>query len=101
MGLLGTVVKSAVVSGTASAVHGRVPRRQAEKFQGRDANIAANRGAGWTSGAQSEQRQVAAPRPASSTDATIERLTQLGDLRDQGILTDEEFEVQKAKVLGV
>jgi hypothetical protein len=100
MGLLGTVVKTAVVSGTASAVHGRVARRQAEKFQDRDSSIAANRGAGWTSGARSAQGPTTTPQPASGTDATIAQLKQLDDLRDQGILTDEEFEVQKAKVLG-
>lgn len=100
MGLIGTVVKSAVVSGTASAVHGRVARRQSEKFQDRDANIAANRGAGWSTGARSTQAPARAPQPASGTDATIAQLKQLDELRDQGILTDEEFEAQKAKVLG-
>ena len=81
-------------------VHGRVARRQSEKFQDRDANIAANRGAGWTTGARSAQEPAAAPRPATGTDVTIGQLKQLDELRDQGILTDEEFEVQKAKVLG-
>lgn len=102
MGLLGRVVrtgaKAAVVSGTASVVHGRVSRRQAEKFADRDAEIAATRGAGAATGAQAA---YAPPQAAAGgADATIAQLKQLDELRDQGILTDQEFEAQKAKVLG-
>ena len=38
--------------------------------------------------------------PAGMTDSTIEQLTKLGQLRDSGVLTEEEFQAQKAKILG-
>jgi hypothetical protein len=110
-GLLRGVARTAVVAGTASAVSGRVQRRQAEKFADRDAEIMATRSAGWQQGAQQAQYQDAPPQqqyappppppPAAPSEAdTIAQLTQLGELHAQGILTDEEFAAQKAKVLG-
>ena len=107
-GLLRGVARTAAIAGTATAVSGRVQRRQAEKFAGRDANIYAQR-------EQAYEQQVAppppqqqpvyaepapAPAPApSGTDDMITQLQKLGELRDQGILTDEEFAAEKAKVL--
>ncbi|MCZ7536279.1 MAG: SHOCT domain-containing protein [Acidimicrobiia bacterium] len=98
-GLLRGVARTAVVAGTASAVSGRVARRQAEKFAGRDQAIAANRGAGY---AQGVQHAYAEPVPTSAppADDPIARLRELAELRDQGILTEEEFAAQKAKILG-
>ena len=98
MGLLGGMAKMAVVSGTSQAVRGRVSRRQAEKFSDRDAQIAATRGAGYATGAQST-RAAPPPPAAGGGDPIIEQLKQLAELRDQGILTDEEFEGQKARIL--
>ena len=101
MGLLGkvahTAVKTAVISGTASAVHGRVDRRQAEHFAERDQQIAATRGAGFQQGAQQAAAASAPPPPARDTAA---QLRDLAELKQQGILTDEEFASQKAKILG-
>ncbi|HSF86387.1 MAG TPA: SHOCT domain-containing protein [Acidimicrobiia bacterium] len=98
MGLLGGIAKTAVVAGTSQAVRGRVARRQAEKFADRDAQIAQTRGAGYARGAQSTR---AAPPPPATVggDPIIEQLKQLAGLRDQGILSDEEFEAQKARIL--
>ena len=102
-GLLRGVARTAVVAGTASAVAGRVQRRQAEKFAGRDANIAAQQQAAYD-----EQYQQQAPppeaappaaAPASSVDV-VEQLKGLAELKQQGILTEEEFAAQKAKILG-
>jgi hypothetical protein len=96
-GLLRGVARTAVVAGTASAVNGRVQRRQAEKFAARDAHIAAER----TSAYQQEvapQQQAPAPAPAPAPDM-VAQLKSLAELRDQGILTDEEFAAQKAKIL--
>lgn len=98
-GLLRGVARTAVVAGTASAVNGRVQRRQAEKFADRDAQIAAERNAAY-------QQQVApeatppppAPAPAATTDV-VAQLTALADLKDKGILTEEEFAAQKSKIL--
>jgi len=76
-----------------------VQRRQAEKFAGRDAQIAADRDAAY-------QQQTAAPAspsqpaPASGENDVIAQLKQLGELHAQGVLTDEEFAAQKAKILG-
>lgn len=85
MGLLRTAARTAVVTSTATRVHQRTAARQ----QGR-----------WA-------QPVAAPAPlpvpaqpaASNGDDVIERLSALGELRDRGVLTPEEFEHQKARVL--
>lgn len=98
MGLLGGMAKTAVVAGTSQAVRGRVSRRQAERHSDRDAQIAATRGAGYARGAQST-RAARPPSAAGGGDPIIEQLKQLAELRDQGILTDEEFEGQKAGIL--
>ena len=101
-GLLRGVARTAVVAGTATAVSGRVQRRQAEKFADRDQQIAANRGAGYAEGA-SQVAQPAAPPPpppAAPQVDVVAQLKELAELRDQGILTEEEFAAQKAKLLG-
>src|SRR5215211_4361457 len=100
-GLLRGVARTAVVAGTASAVSGRVQRRQAEKYADRDQAIAANRGAGYATGYESVQVQYAqpAPAPAAAEDDTIAKLKQLADLHTQGVLSDDEFATAKAKLL--
>lgn len=97
-GLLRGMARTAVVAGTATAVSGRVARRQAERMAPRDQAIAANRGAGYAEGAQT----VAQPPPAPAAPAVdpIEQLERLAKLKEQGILTDEEFAAEKAKILG-
>ena len=97
-GLIRGVARTAVVAGTATAVSGRVARRQAEKFADRDQSIAANRGAGYAEGAATAH---AAPAPAPAQNDTASLLTQLAQLHDQGILTDEEFSAKKAQILGI
>lgn len=91
-GLLRGVARTAVVAGTATAVSNRVSRRQ----QGR-----------WAAQQQYQEpaaqpaSAVAAPTPSSAPDMSdkIEQLKQLGELKEQGILTDAEFEEQKRKLL--
>jgi len=88
------VARTAAIAGTATAVSGRVQRRQAEKFAGRDAQIAADREQAY------EQTQPAAPAaPAAPPADPIQQLKDLADLKNQGILTEEEFAAQKAKIL--
>jgi len=88
-GLLRGVARTAVVAGTATAVSNRVSRRQGER---------------WA--AQEVAEQPAAPPPAAPPAAgaggssTIDQLKELGELKAQGILTEEEFAAQKAKLLG-
>jgi cbb3-type cytochrome oxidase cytochrome c subunit len=88
MGLLGGVTRTAAVAGTATVVSNRVSRRQANKAAEHDA--------------QNAQQQAA---PASSaiddTDAQMAQLQKLGQLHDQGVLTDEEFTAKKQQILGL
>jgi hypothetical protein len=101
-GLIRGVARTAVVAGTATAVSGRVQRRQAEKYAGRDANIAAQRTEAYEQQMYADQpppqQQYAPPAPAAPD--PIEQLKQLGELHASGVLTDEEFAQQKAKILG-
>ncbi|HEU4947659.1 MAG TPA: SHOCT domain-containing protein [Kribbella sp.] len=96
-GLLRGVARTAVVAGTASAVNGRVQRRQAEKFAERDAQIAAEREQAYQQTA-APQAPVEAPAAPPAADP-IERLKALAELKSQGVLTEEEFAAQKAKIL--
>ena len=94
-GLLRGVARTAVVAGTATAVSGRVQRRQAEKFAGRDAQIVSQRQAAYE-----EQQPQAAPAPEPAGGDVVEQLKGLAELKQQGILTEAEFAAQKAKILG-
>ena len=89
MGLLRMAARTAVVAGTATAVHGRVQRRQAAKYDQQDQQQYA----------QEPQDAQQAP-PAPEDDATAQ-LQNLAALHTQGVLTDEEFAAAKAKILGI
>ncbi len=95
-GLIRGVARTAVIAGTATSVSNRVSRRQANRWaQQDDAQYAQQ---------QAYQQQApppAAPAPAAApaTD-TVSQLKELAELKSQGILTDEEFQAQKAKILG-
>ena len=97
-GLLRGVARVAVASGTATAVSNRVSRRQAEKWSQQEAPPEQ-----YPPQEQYAQPVYQAPPPppptADAGDDLIAQLTKLGELRDQGILTDEEFAAQKAKLL--
>ena len=104
-GLLRGIARTAVVAGTATAVSGRVQRRQAEKFADRDANIYAQREDAYNAQQGNDQpppqqEQAAPPPPAAPAPDMIQQLKDLAELKDQGILTEEEFSQQKAKILG-
>jgi hypothetical protein len=94
-GLLRGVARTAVIAGTASAVSGRVRRRQAERFASRDAGIYAER-----ERAYEEQFAQPAPPAEPAQDDLIAQLKELAQLKEQGILTEEEFADQKARILG-
>jgi hypothetical protein len=95
-GLLRGVARTAAVAGTATVVSGRVRRRQDAKFAQRDAQTEAERD-------QAYQQQTAPPeplpQPAAPAADPLERLKTLGELKAQGVLTEAEFEAQKAKIL--
>ncbi|MGA4977601.1 SHOCT domain-containing protein [Streptomyces cinereoruber] len=91
-GLLRGVARTAVISGTATAVSNRVSRRQAGRWAQQDEARAPR--------PVHEQAYEAAPPPAAvPMDAKISQLHELGQLRDQGVLTEEEFEAQKRRIL--
>lgn len=99
-GLLRGIARTAVVAGTASAVNGRVQRRQAERFADRDAQIAAQQNAAYQQ-QMAAQAPPPAPAAAAAAPATdlVAQLKALAELKDQGILTEEEFAAQKSKIL--
>lgn len=97
-GLVGTVARTAVVAGTATAVSNRVSQGQAERAQ-QAADADAYRQQQEWEAQQAAAQQAAAPAPAASPVDVVGQLTQLAALRDQGVLTDAEFEAQKAKIL--
>jgi len=85
-GLLRGVARTAVVAGTATAVSNRVSRRQGQRWAAQE---------GYGEPAYAEPAPVQAPPPEDP----IAKLKELASLRDQGILTDQEFADQKAKLL--
>ena len=91
MGLLRGVARTAVVAGTASAVSGRVQRRQQGRWAAQEQAAAPE--------PQYAEPQYAEPPAAPNTDDKLAQLKQLGELRDAGVLTDAEFEAQKGKIL--
>jgi len=81
------VARTAAIAGTATAVSNRVSKRQGER---------------WAEQEAQQQQAAPAPAPAAAAPAgpsMIDQLKELGALRDQGILTEEEFAAQKAKLL--
>ncbi|RIJ71288.1 SHOCT domain-containing protein [Nakamurella silvestris] len=96
--LLGTAARTAVVVGTAQAVSGSVAQSQAVRAQDRQDAEAFRQQAQPV--APPPAAPVAAAAPAVDTDTLIAQLTQLGELHKAGVLTDQEFAAQKARLLG-
>ena len=103
MGLIGGMARTAVVAGTATAVSNRVSRRQANRWASQDQSAYAQPQYAAPQYAQPQYAQPqyvqAAPVAAPAPDP-IEQLKQLAELKNQGILTEEEFAAQKARILG-
>lgn len=91
-GLLRGMARTAVVAGTATAVSNNVSRRQAQRWseQGKTQP-------GYMEPTQAQPVQQAAP----AADQTTVQLQQLAQLKDQGILTQEEFDAKKKQILGI
>jgi hypothetical protein len=99
MGLIRGMARTAVVAGTATAVSNRVSRRQADRWSRQENEQQAQYAA-------PPQQQYAAPAPAPAPaeaggDDMSAELERLATLRNQGVLTDEEFAAAKAKLLGL
>lgn len=99
-GLLRGVARTAIVAGTATHVSNNVSRRQAERWAEQGKSSPAYLGGQQ---AEPQYQQVAAPAPAElaapAEDDQITKLKELAELKNQGILTDEEFATAKAKLL--
>jgi transcription initiation factor TFIID subunit TAF12 len=97
MGLIRMAARTAVVAGTATAVSGRVQRRQAARYDQQDQQA-------YDQQQQQQQQQYAPPPPppaAAPEDDSVAELQNLAQLHTQGVLTDEEFAAAKAKILGI
>ena len=99
MGLLRGVARTAVVAGTATAVSNRVSRRQAGRWAAQEQEAAPP-----PADYPPEQQQYAPPPPPApaadaGTGVDLDALKQLGELRDAGVLTEAEFQVQKERIL--
>jgi hypothetical protein len=79
-------MRTAAIVGTASVVSGSVAHHQQQKYAAQDAEA---------------QQQAPAPAPAPAADDSLDELTKLAQLHEQGILTDEEFSAKKAQILGI
>ena len=90
-GLLRGMARTAVVAGTATAVSNRVSRRQASRWAAQEA--------------QDYPQQYAAPppqpapAPSGGGESRVDQLKELASLKEQGVLTDEEFAAEKARIL--
>jgi hypothetical protein len=89
-----------VIAGTATAVSNRVSRRQANRWASQDQQAYESQ-AYEQQGSQQQgyQEQEAAP-PADDMETKLAQLRQLGELKSQGVLSEEEFEAQKRQILG-
>ncbi len=85
-GLLRGMARTAVIAGTATAVSNNVSRRQANR---------------WAQQETPEQPETTVPTEQNTEDDQIAMLERLGKLKEQGILTDEEFAAKKSQILGL
>jgi hypothetical protein len=86
------MARTAAVAGTATAVSGGVRRRQEKRWAAEEAPQEAPQAYA--------QPAPPAPAPAAAGSSVIDQLKELGELKAQGILTEDEFAAQKAKLLG-
>jgi len=96
-GLLGTVARTAVIAGTATAVSGKVSQRSASKAAQQE------QAAAYQQQQEAERQQAAAPPvppQAAAPDDRIAKIKELGEMKSQGLLTEEEFTAEKSRILG-
>jgi hypothetical protein len=92
-GLIRGVARTAVVAGTATAVSNRVSRRQAGRW-------AAQEQQAYYQQQPAYQSYEQAPPPADDMSDKLAQLKELGELKAQGVLSETEFQQQKARILG-
>jgi hypothetical protein len=93
-GLVRGVARTAVVAGTATAVSGRVARRQQSKYAEQDGQVAAEREA-------SAEQAYAQQAPAAAEPDYTAELENLAKLRDEGVISADDFEAKKKQLLGI
>jgi hypothetical protein len=91
-GLLRGLARTAAVAGTATAVSNRVSRRQYNRWSEQDTQA--------TEAAPAPAPAAPAPAPSGGGDDRLQKLKDLGELKAQGVLTEQEFEAEKARILG-
>ena len=116
-GLMGTVARTAVIAGTATAVSGSMQHKQQQKAAQQQAataqqqaaaaqqqqalvDQAASQAAAQAAAQVQAQQAAAAPTATSTSDDPVAKIRELGELKAQGLLTDEEFSAAKAQILG-
>jgi uncharacterized Zn finger protein len=105
VGLIRGVARTAVIAGTATTVSNRVSRRQANKWAAQDEQQAAQDDQAAKAQAYDQQQASAQQQPppqqaaAPAQDDMLTQLQKLGELKAAGVLTEEEFAAQKAKIL--
>jgi parvulin-like peptidyl-prolyl isomerase len=98
-GLLGTVARTAVVAGTATAVSGSMQRNAAQRGAQQQQAAAIQQQEIVDQAAAQASAQMQAQQPAAAPVDRISKLKELAALKDSGVLTEEEFAAEKAKVL--
>ena len=109
MGLIGGIARTAVIAGTATHVSNNVSRRQANRWAEKDQAAAAAAPAPvyaapppvYAAPPPVYAAPPPQPAPAMSNDELFAQLKQLGELKDAGILTEQEFAAKKAQMLGI
>jgi len=99
-GLVGTMARTAVIAGTASATAGAVNRHQQAKAQEQADAAAYQEQQAAAQYAPPPQQYAPAPAAAPAGDDLIAKIQELAQLHQQGILTDAEFAAAKQRLLG-
>ena len=99
-GLLRGVARTAVIAGTATAVSNRVSRRQANRWAGQEQQAYDAQAYEQQQAYGQQQQAYEAPPPADDMDAKLAQLRELGELKSQGVLSEDEFAAQKRRILG-
>ena len=100
-GLIRGMARTAVVAGTATAVSNRVSRRQANRWAEQDQGSPA-----YMASTEPQQQyapppqQYAPPAPEAPQPDRLDQLKELAALKEQGVLSEEEFAAEKARILG-
>ena len=94
-GLLRGVARTAVIAGTATAVSNRVSRRQGNRWAAQEQQAYQSQ-----SYEQQPSYDTPPPAPADDMDTKLAQLRELGELKSQGVLSEEEFAAQKRRILG-